>query len=203
MMTPYKPVGARDCFGYWASTAKECSGGLDPAYKDPITGSHERGQCKYYAACAQATNMAKMESSAQVQPLPKPAPQYPITQQFPYAVQRPQQQYPQPQYFQQQQYFQPQQFSTPQFAPPWIAQQGPQIVPMPYAQPGGQIPSYLSVPEPVNPNEHWFGRLLREIVRAIFKSSGHTTANFFDHNPFRPYPTPELPAQNAPDKKGS
>jgi hypothetical protein len=96
-----------------------------------------------------------------------------------------------------------------QLLPPWLAQMGPQLVPVTFQQPGMQMPAYLTVPEPINPEEHWMWRLVREIFRSMVKSTGHTAASFIDHNPLRAYeippePQPPVlppPAQQPPQQK--
>jgi hypothetical protein len=101
------------------------------------------------------------------------------------------------QYIQQYQQQYPQQYQNPsqpgQFVHPWIAQNGPTYVPMQYQQPGSQIPSYLTIPEPVIAEEPWLWRLLREIFRSMMKSSGHSVASFFDHTPVKLHQPPEGP----------
>lgn len=72
-------------------------------------------------------------------------------------------------------------------AAPWVAQMGPMMVPVPHQMPSSQMPYYLTIPEPVDPNVHWLRRLGHEIVRSMFKSASHTGAAFFDHNTFTPH----------------
>ncbi len=69
-------------------------------------------------------------------------------------------------------------------APPHVAQYGPPLVYQPFQLPGSQMPQYLTVPEPVT-DEHWFSRLMRELMRSAGKALGHTIAAFFDSNPIR------------------
>lgn len=191
----FKPAGSPSCYGdQWSAMAPECAGGPDPAYTSPHDGSHRRERCAWYSKCAGASVSAKQatQSTAIVPvqpsyPQPVPAPPKP-PQPFPVQYKQPYQQTYQPQY---QQPVQPQPPIQLVVAPPHIAQLGPQQVPMPYQQPGTQMPGYLTVPEPIIEGEHWLGRLLREIGRSIFKSAFHTGASFFDHNPIRPYKTPE------------
>ena len=187
------------CFGrpeYWSGSAVECQGGLDPAYTNPRTGSHRRDKCLWFTECATGAVAARMgrpmaQPQAQpsqqtsmivpVQPIPVQAPPK-APQSHPMVVQNrqfggwPLQQQPQ----------QPQ-----AMAPPYVAQYGPQAVPVPYSQPGTQLPTFLTVPEPVNLDEPWYGRLFREVGRAMLKSLGWTTASFFDNNPWRPHQPPE------------
>lgn len=46
------------------------------------------------------------------------------------------------------------------------------------------VPKYLSVPEPRRKDTSIWTLLARELIRSIFKSAGHTVANFWDHTPF-------------------
>jgi hypothetical protein len=209
----YKPAGSPVCFGtkLWSPVAVECVGGMDPAYTNPINQSHKRERCGWYSQCATASTSASVNtpspsaavapvtvqpSQVLVPPPPTPAQSHPWIQQYgrPPVPSIPSYQNP---------YVNP--YQTPyaqmapqQLLPPWIAQFGPQLVPVIFQQPGAQIGAYLTVPEPVDPNEGWLWRLVREIIRSMFKSSGHTAASFFDHNPWRPYHAPELPALPAP-----
>jgi len=210
----YKPMGAPSCFGdptLWSPNAPECVGGMDPGYTHPQTYSHKRDRCSWYSQCASASAVARLNAqptgiAAPVQPVqvtvpppPAPAQSHPMIQQYgrgpvaQYPMQPMAQQYPQ-QYLPQAPMTMPQ-----QLLPPWVAQFGPQLVPMTFQQPGAQMPAYLSVPEPVDPDEPWGWRLFREVLRSMFKSSGHTAASFFDHNPWRSYiPPPAPPALPAP-----
>lgn len=51
------------CFGQWEPSAKECAGGLDPAYTHPITGEKKRDLCKFYEACGSRSEASKLDSS--------------------------------------------------------------------------------------------------------------------------------------------
>ena len=214
----YKPLGSPDCFGsptLWSPTAVECIGGMDQGYTNPITKSHKRDKCIWYSQCAATAAAVRSEPKtimsahptvfAQPPAVPAPTGFHPIQPQHsptnygrgPVAPVQPYQ----PMYLQHaQQAPQPQQAlaSPQQLVPPWMAQYGPQLVPIVFQQQGMQMPSYLTVPEPVDPNEHWTRRLLRELFRSMLKSSGHTAASFFDHNPFRPYSLPETTAPPPP-----
>jgi len=214
-MTAYKPMGAPSCFGdpkLWSPNAPECVGGMDPGYTHPQTYSHKRDRCSWYSQCASASAVARLNAqptgvAAPVQPVqvtvpppPPPAQSHPLIQQYGRGpvVQYPMQTYPQyPQYPQ----YSPQQFPMAmpqQMLPPWIAQWGPQLVPAMFQQPGAQMSAYLTVPEPVDPEEHWWWRLARELLRSMFKSSGHTAASFFDHNPWHTYIPPVAPPALPP-----
>jgi hypothetical protein len=103
---------------------------------------------------------------------------------------------PYPQQQQQQLYQQPQQMMMPQqMAHPSMATV-PYAVPMNYQAPGAQMSGYLTIPEPVLPGQHWGARLFLNVARSMAKASGHTVANFFDHTPINPWPTPPT----APNK---
>jgi len=203
----HKPANSPPCFGsiLWSASAVECIGGSDPAYENPKTGTNVRDRCNYYSSCASAVSSSRAQqpqlmqirqNQPGMQGPPRPVPMIPRPQNF-----VPQPQYPQP--FQQQptqQYMQPtQSHYGVQYAPPYVAQNGPAIVAVPYQQPGHQMPSYLTVPEPVNLNESGWRRLVREIVRSMAKSAGHTTASFFDHNPMRAHQMPVVQAN--PDQQ--
>lgn len=192
-----KPAGAPTCFGtnLWSAVAVECIGGPDPAYTHPKTMAHVRDKCGWYSACANACAASKsqaqlMQIRPNVQAPPRPAPM----------LTRPAHFVPQPQYptlspTQPQAHPQVVPTYATQLVPPHVAQQGPVLVPMVYQQPGHQMPSYLTVPEPVNLNESWVSRLAREILRSMFKSAGHTTSSFFDHNPMRAHQPPNQAVQ--------
>jgi hypothetical protein len=64
----------------------------------------------------------------------------------------------------------------------------PMAVPMNHAAYGAQMPAYLTVPEPVLQGQHWGKRLAYTLIRSMAKAGGHSTANFFDHMTFNPYP---------------
>lgn len=201
------PVGAPSCYGtQWSATAVECTGGPDPAYTHPQTGAHVRERCGYYQVCGATTASARIQhnvpqpalipTTALARPLPQPPPPAPVqvlpkpVAPNPYIPPKvPPQQFVQ-QYQQQQQQYHPVQYQG-QLVPPWMAQQGPALVPMQYQQPGTQIPGYLSVPEPVVPGDSWFSRLFREIFRSMFKASAHQTASFFDHTPIKEHKPPQ------------
>jgi hypothetical protein len=108
-------------------------------------------------------------------------------------IQHPQQFMPQQQQFMPQQHYQHQyqHQQYPHMVAPYIAQQGPQFVPLMVQQQGSQMPHYLTVPEPINLNESSWRRLAREIFRSMGKSAGHTSAAFFDHNPINPHKGPD------------
>jgi len=197
-----QPVGSPKCFGKeFAASEAECAGGPDPAYLHPKTNTNMRDRCGWYSACASVSAQNKARTQlvppqhlvrpVTVQGPPRPAPSHAMVGVRPQVVQQPgQMMMPQ-----MQQMMQP----MPQMAPgpqypymvaPYVAQQGPQAVPMTYQQPGAQMPHYLTVPEPINLNESPFRRLGREILRSILKAGSHTSASFFDSNPWHPHEIP-------------
>lgn len=96
---------------------------------------------------------------------------------------------PQPTYQQQQQHFQhAPQFQQNPYAVQMVAPQYatvPQYVPMNYAMPGAQVPSFITVPE--SPEGSWKERLLYSLVRGMAKAAGLIIAGWFDHNPIKPW----------------
>lgn len=196
-----QPVGSPSCFGgSFSASDVECTGGPDPAYVHPQTQKRVRDKCGWYSACASTTAANKSKArqtqfipvqqvTRNLQGPPRPATGHPMVGARP-QVQHPQQFMPQQQYPQHQQYQQPMQ-QYPHMVAPYIAQQGPQIVPLMVQQPGAQMTHYLTVPEPINLNESPWKRLLREILRSMAKSAGHTGAAFFDHNPINPHKGPD------------
>jgi hypothetical protein len=52
------------------------------------------------------------------------------------------------------------------------------------------IPGYLSVPEPRLPGESVWAVLLREILRGIIKSAGHSVSYFVDQHSLKNLPPP-------------
>lgn len=191
-----KPYGSPQCFAddlkpnelLWSGAATECAGGHDPAYTNPKDGTHRRERCSWYQRCADTTAAIRTRQhtapyNAPVQALPKPIQQY--QQQYQQLGPRPVQQ---PSY--------PQQAASVvqhpgQYVPPYVAQEGPQVVPAPVQQIGAQMPGYLSVPEPYDAYTPWYKRLVRELIRSLLKATGHTTASFIDHTPFVQHKKPE------------
>ena len=96
---------------------------------------------------------------------------------------------PPPQYYGQPQ----QQVSQPAYgtmAPPHVAQHGPVNVPMQVQQPGAQMPSYLTIPEPIDHEEGTSKALGRTLFRSAAKAMGHSISSFFDHVPLKPHKPP-------------
>jgi len=184
----------KSCFGKsWDGGNVLCKGGLDPAYVHPETGSNQRDPCGWYNPCAARTNATRMSNQPQQAPhqqqIAQPtSPWTPVKQivnrltQIPPMPQAPQQA---PIQHQQQVYQQQQQ---QQMAHPAMAMV-PYMVPMNYQWPGSQMPGYLTIPEPVITGQHWMTRLFFNVARSMAKSSGHTVANFFDHQTINPWQT--------------
>lgn len=142
-------------------------------------------------------NVAQQVAAAPQVPVQNPMrppmqPQAPSVQTFFLPNQQPQQ--PQPQYYQQPQ--QAQQYQPPYaqgMVPPYMASM-PGMVPMNYVMPGTQMPSFLTVPEPMVYGQHWSRRLAFTLLRGMVKAFGMTLANFFDHTPVTPWQPPQPPA---------
>lgn len=203
-----KPSGSPECFGssLWSATDKECVGGPDPGYTHPVTGARARERCRWYQPCASVSAQNKLIPAQNlvrapmappplatpaippgVQPPPKPvAPNPALGARPPLHVQQPSYQY-QPQQYLQPSYQQP--YMT--YAPPHLVQLGPAQVPMPYQQPGAQMPAYLTMPEPIRPGDSAIGVLARTLLRAMLKAFGHALASFIDHTPIKPHSPPE------------
>lgn len=47
------------------------------------------------------------------------------------------------------------------------------------------MPAYLTMPEPVHPDEGIGGPLVRTLFRSVGKSLGHSLAHFFDSTIFK------------------
>lgn len=220
----------KECFGLsWNGGDVKCSGGLDPVYTNPKARSpsnpngdpkipvHRRDQCVWYTQCAHQTNFNKMrgytssdnsnKSASQQTVAPRsqvvrptaPSTSTPVHQQWhqPAAPVQPQWVQPQPQ----PQWVQPPQWAHPQqWAPPYIVGQGPQVVPMPFQQPGAQMPGYITVPEPIDPQVPGWLRFLIMLVRSAGKAVFHTGSHLMDHEPFIRYQQPAPPAP-PPEKK--
>lgn len=202
------------CFGEsWSGVDVHCKGGLDPVYQNPralaemkTTGRtnipiHQREQCIHYAQCSHQTNFNRMQGFIPAENLTKgraPQPTPPRSQ--PVGPRRmgesihqdnrtpPRWQPPAPAPTWQQP---PQQ--NQHMAPPWVAGYGPQFVPMPFQQPGAQMPGYLSVPEPIDPKVPFWFRMVLSLFRAGVKAIFHTGAHIIDHEPFIKHQQPPPP----------
>jgi hypothetical protein len=185
------------CFGrLWEQNRVECAGGFDLAYIDPDNESSLRKRCSAYDRCRAAKeNKVSYPQYPPYQPYQQPFQPIPAQPQAPQLQAPP---LPPPALFplaQPAPGFRPMQppmtgYPTTGYAAPWVAQQGPQQVPLPYQQPGAQMPTYLAVPEPLD-GTPWWARLLAEVGRSMAKALGHSTASFFDHNPLRSHPAPQ------------
>jgi len=173
-----------ECYGkMWDPREVACSGGPNPAFKDPNTGSHIQGQCVFYSSCGarvQATRQQLIPTTALARTTPTPATQVakPYGSGGPSTAVVPQQQIPQQfsgQLMQQLVAFQQQQLKNGQLP---LGYQ--QMMPVNYS-----VPSYLTVREERMENESVFSMLGRELFRSVGKSFGHTLAAFFDTTPLR------------------
>lgn len=174
------------CFGLqWSPTDAECSGGLDPQYTHPRTGSHVRERCMYYSTCGSKTQATKLLPPAQLMrpqpqfgpmgfPPPSPSQQLQISQAASDFMRR----YGQAQPMIPAPVMQPQQGFVPQSYGMPVPYQS--MVPM-----SSQMPAYLSVLEPRTEDASLWSILSREMTRSLLKSLGHTIAHFFDTTPFR------------------
>lgn len=206
--------GIPACFGKsWEAKSTVCAGGLDPAYLHP-EGGHKRDRCRYYGSCASRTTAANLQqeraqtisASTLVRQPPKihdpfqgmlrniqsgatqvaqrvgNIPVKPQTQILPSIPSMPTMPTA------------PQVAHTPQapqgYVHPSMASV-PHMVPVNHQMPGTQMPSYLTVPEPIIPGQGLGRPFAATVGRSIMKAVGHTIANWFDHvpwNPFPPYP---------------
>lgn len=200
------------CFGFsWNGGDPQCAGGLDPVYTNPKAKSsinpngdpripiHRRDRCVWFSQCAHQTNFNKMRGhvtpitvAGDVRPQHvAPRSQVVRPAQGTVPVQQPQ---PSPGYYPQSQYAQPQS----QMVPPYIASYGPQVVPMPFQQPGAQMPGYLSVPEPIDPSIPGWLRAILSLIRVALKAICHQGSHMADHEPFIRYPQPPPATQEPP-----
>lgn len=184
-----------DCFGstLWDPKHPHCAGGIDITYTNKQTGSHLRQRCDFFDSCGakvQATRALAQramfpQSPPSTFPLaPKPPVIPALTSAAAARTQVPAMSQP----------------MVPQ-APQTLMQQHMQQVPMamghwhpaPTYQFNHGIPHYLTTPEPHHPGESIWIVLLRELVRGLFKSAGHTVSYFFDTNPVKRLPPPPPP----------
>jgi hypothetical protein len=153
------------CFGTaaWSPSAVECTGGPDPNYTNPRTGSHIRGRCSFYSNCGAKVQATKLIPPAQLihHPTFSTVPRFSPQPQQPIAIAPVT--HPQP----------------AQTAPYGYQPMIPMYSPM---------PSYLTVPESRDTNESIWIILLKELLRAGLKSLGHALAHFFDTTPFKKRP---------------
>lgn len=203
------------CYGKsWDPNHVECKGGLDPAYTNPDDQTHRRDRCSWFQPCSQKmmqpvtvetppsqplipTRALLQHRAVEPPPVRPPAPPV-YSPPRPPTYTAPQTQYslpppqavpvapPPPPYHQQgpapYAYRQPPQVVM---APPYVAQYGQQQVYMPFQHPESQVPQYLTMPEPVNDDEHWGVRLGRTLFRTGVKALALGLASYFDSNPIR------------------
>lgn len=195
--------GQPSCFGkHWDPNNVECRGGNDPSYSHPKTGSNRRDMCRWYSACAAATNQGRTGQAVNIPVPPPPVPQsafVPITNVVrppsittvptptpispPVPIGSPQLPHAQPTQLAPQQhvaYMSGLPYTQPQFA------SQPILVPVNQPMPGTQVHSFLTVPEPYNPNVPMGTRLWRTVYRSMFKAAFVGAANFIDYNPLTP-----------------
>lgn len=175
-----RPVDIPECFGshLWDPRSTECTGGADITYTHPVTGSHVRPKCDFFTSCGAKVQALRSSAQRAMVPAPPTMPQ-PYRPAASGAVARMQT----PPMSQQMQPIQPQPMMGPvQMAGPWY--------PAATYQFNHGIPGYLSVPEPRLPGESVWTVLLREILRGIIKSAGHTVSYFVDQTPMRNPPPP-------------
>jgi hypothetical protein len=159
-----------DCFGqHWDPTAAECKGGPDINFTNPKTGSHIREKCFFFGSCG-----AKVQATRAAQQSQAIVPTTPFRAMVSAAASR-QQMAPMSQPMQQ----------APVQAPQAAPMVHGQYHPAPTYQLAYGIPQYLSHPEPMAPGESVWNVLFREVLRGMFKSTGHTVASFFDRTPLR------------------
>lgn len=150
-----------NCFGkMFDGKSPECVGGHDPAFynKDASSkyyGTQNRDNCDWVSSCS-----SRMQATQQVIPisnLTRPQTASPFATKF----------------------------NPPTASPPVQPWRPPQHYTQPHLQQGNHmmatnfgIPQYLTVREP---HTGGFGaRLMRESLRSVLKSIGHTFAHFFD-----------------------
>lgn len=129
-----------------------------------------------------AQSLTQMQQQVPVSVAPRPSFQLPAA---PAQAQPAQQVAPAPVAYMQQ----PHQQQPMAMVPPQMAVT-PHHVPMNYVMPGAQVPSFLTVPEPIVQGQHWAVRLLYSLGRGCLKASGMVLANFFDHTPVNKWPPP-------------
>ncbi len=197
------------CFGKeWDPKDVDCTGGLNPAYRNPTDGSRQQPACTHHDACRVRLVLQRVQEGERSGVLIRPESlvrgrmssptQNPQPYQAPVQPYRPPQaapvqqhahvpsvqvppgypQYP-PQVYQQP--YPQQGYAPPGYPPPYPYPVPTQ--PMQYARENlgvsPHVHPYLAVPEPRKPGEIMVP-LKREMLRASFKAMGQTFANFFD-----------------------
>jgi hypothetical protein len=204
------------CFGKsWEANHPECAGGLDAAYRNPRDQSNRRDKCAWFSACATRTVAARVAqhqpSTQQVIPVshlvrqpmqPQPAQPSPIPQPFQSIVKG----VNQAAQSMTQQTMSMQARFTPPPGQPYYGQPSPLmvhpsqasmpwVVPMNYPAPGTQMPSFLTVPEPLGSS---LGRMLiATIARSMVKAGCWAMANWVDHIPLTPWQSQPTPSSQA------
>lgn len=186
----------------WNPNHVECTGGLDPTFKDPETGSHMRQRCVFFQSCGAVAQAKKQEAARPIDPKTLvrstphsfvPSAQPPTLQpmaKFGETFGKTEQQRALEQQMQQMQQLHAAQLEQmrrmmpqqmPQQMMPQMGYQ--QMMPVNY-----QMPAYLTAPEPTAPGGFWkmFGRT---VFRSMGKSVGHSVAYMFDSVPFGEPPT--------------
>lgn len=111
--------------------------------------------------------------------------------------QAPQFQYPMQPQQQPVHYAQPQSMTHPAYATmPWA-------VPVNYPGAGMQVPSFLTVPEPIIPGQSLTRPFFSTMGRTLLKALGMSAANWFDHVPWTPWPQPHYSVPNPPGHPAS
>ena len=194
-----------DCFGkLWDPKAKECTGGMDPAFTDE-NGSHVREKCIFFESCGARLQASRMEPARSLidpksllkntPPLLSPAKPPSQTSQFverfiTAVANRPVQQVQQVQQAAPTSMNQP---PRPLYLPPPAIPQGVPVAGYQAMMPVNyQMPGYLSVPEQRYPTESFWKFLGRTVLRSIGKSLGHSIAHLFDTIPLGTQPPPEV-----------
>jgi len=196
---------APPCYGkHWDPSSRECRGGNDPAYVNPVTGTNKRDICQYYGSCSAATNSSRLREMSGVQPTPShfqlpqappppqvaPSYQVPVRQMAPTALSAP---VPQPVQAPTQAivvgHSPTQQHVVYVGQSPWTQPQfaaTPMMVPMNQPMQGSAVPNFLTVPEPDNQDVPVMTRFARTIFRSTFKAMFLASANFIDYSPITP-----------------
>jgi len=170
------------CFGKaWDDRAAACAGGLDPTYKDPETGSHIRERCIFFTTCGARVQAGRMQQLIPQNQLVRP-PALPPVQTLAAPNQAAQLAQLMKQLEAMQQIIHQQNLQLANrhgmSTNPLQPMLPTQMMAVEYRMPG-----YLSVPEPRTKTASVWTVLSREIARSMFKSAGHTLANFWDTTP--------------------
>lgn len=180
------------CYGgpLWDPKAKECAGGIDPAFTSE-DGGHQRARCMFFESCGTKLQATRMESARNLidsrnlvrKDVPLLGPARPLQQEHAPSIAGYVERFAQSLAQQQGQYAQTQ--ARPIHLPlPQQMQQVPQqygyqqMMPVNY-----QMPAYLTTPEERAEGESFWAVLGRVLLRSIGKSIGHSIANMFDTVP--------------------